>query len=145
MTCVFLFRKSVAERKQKAESVIKKKEKWFLNVIQVAPPVTQGTTGHIHLLPRQRWPSLFAMPTTWPAFLSGPLWRSGWSNSNQAQFLDISLSAMSTSIWALERNGHSPNAESTLTEQEEMTTSSLPGGTSQCPGELSTQTHAADR
>jgi hypothetical protein len=37
LTCVFLFEKSVAGRKQKAESVIKKKEKWFLNVIQVAP------------------------------------------------------------------------------------------------------------
>lgn len=69
LTCVFLFKKIVSERKQRAESVIKKKEKWFLNVIQVTPPVTQGAAGHMHLLPGQCWPSLFAMPTTWLAFL----------------------------------------------------------------------------
>lgn len=98
LMCVFLFKKSVAERKQKAESVIKKKEKWFLNVIQVTPHDPRSRRAHV---PPTKAALAFSVCYAHNvAFLSGPLPRCGWSNPNQAQFLDISLSAVSTSISA---------------------------------------------
>lgn len=92
------FGKSVAERKQKAEVVIKKKEEWFLTVFQVTPRDPRSRRAHV---PPTRAALAFSVCYAYNvAFLSGPLRRPGWSNPSRAQFLDISLSVVSTSISA---------------------------------------------